>query len=170
MHPDDTGTAQRGGKSSNMTGNQSIWCFSSWPANNLHGLIARACSYEPVILKSVSQLCQCNFTPLSSVYKFMSCKATGNGAAWRNFLDALRVLAPSSSQHQEEDGDLCIKDWENSKTTLRTGSEASCGSTGSSPFLSWGCHPCFLLTPLLCCLPSGLGTPQHWGSCSSVHL
>lgn len=147
-----------------------MWCFSSWSANNLHGLIARACSYEPVSLKSVSQLCQCNFTPLSSVYKFTSCKATGNGAMQRNCLDVLKALAPSSSQHQEEARDFCSRDQEDSGAILCTGSQVSCGSTGSSLCLSWGCHPCFLLTPLLCCLPSSLGTPQPWGSRSSVHV
>jgi len=159
-HPDDIGTVQRGGKSSNTTGNQSIWCFSSWSANNLHGLMARACSYEPVILKSLSRLCQCNFAPLSSSYMF-ELQSNWECPSAEDFSGYVRVLAPSSSQHQEEGRDLCSRDQDDSETTLCAGSQVSCGTSGSGPCL-WSPGPLLPgLSPLFPSHPSAL-LPSLW--------
>lgn len=81
-HPENTGTACWGGKSSNTTGNQSIWCFSSRSANNLHGLVACARSYEPATFKSVSRLCQCSPVPLRCLYCSLQSRWEWSSAEW----------------------------------------------------------------------------------------
>ena len=123
-----------------------------------------------MILKSSSQLCQCNFAPSSSVYKFMSCKATGNVPVQRNFLDVLRVLAASSSQHREEARDLCSRNQEDSETTPCTGSQVSCGSSSSSPCLSGPGHLLLGLSPLFPSHPSALLPSLRLGNTTALGL